>query len=87
MPYAGHVAGDGVCCQANIMASAKVWPAMLTAFEQATGPLVGRLALVASAIAQQPGWRELLARLAPEQWPVAGPLLERLRAAGRASQG
>jgi ABC-2 type transport system permease protein len=45
------------------------------------------LALVASAIAQQPGWRELLARLAPEQWPVAGPLLERLRAAGRASQG
>ncbi|HEX3830327.1 MAG TPA: hypothetical protein VHW04_00080 [Solirubrobacteraceae bacterium] len=39
------------------------------------------LALVASAIAQQPGWRELLPRLAPEQWPVAAELLERLRIA------
>jgi uncharacterized Ntn-hydrolase superfamily protein len=194
MPEAGHVTGDGVCCQANIMASAEVWPAMLLAFETAAGTLSARLmtalhaaeaaggdirgrqsaaivvvpasgepwrtvvslrvedsseplaeldrllvldaayklagegdehvaagemdegarlyqrahqldpeshelrfwaglgaaqrgevddglALVASAIAQQPGWRELLARLAPEQWPVAAELLERLRMA------
>jgi uncharacterized Ntn-hydrolase superfamily protein len=194
IPFAGHVTGDGVCCQANIMSSADVWPAMLKAFETATGALSTRLmaalhaaeaaggdvrgrqsaamvvvpgsgepwetivslrvedhpeplteldrllvldaayklagegdervaagdidaaarcyqwahelvpdshelrfwaglgaaqraelddglALVASAIAQQPGWRELLARLAPEQWPVAAELLERLRIA------
>ena len=194
MPFAGHVTGEGVCCQANIMSSAEVWPAMLEAFETAAGTLSARLmaalhaaeaaggdirgrqsaaivvvpgsgepwetvvslrvedhpeplaeldrllvldaayklagegdervaagdidaaarfyqqahelvpdshelrfwaglgaaqraevdaglALVASAIAQQPGWRELLARLAPEQWPVAAELLERLRIA------
>jgi uncharacterized Ntn-hydrolase superfamily protein len=195
MAHAGHVTGEGVSCQANIMASAEVWPAMLSAFQEAQGsPLARRLlaalhaaeatggdlrgrqsaaivvvpdsgqswervvslrvedhpeplaeldrllvldaayklagegdervaagdideaarfyqqahelapashelrfwaglgaaqraevddglALVASAIAQQPGWRELLARLAPEQWPVAAELLERLRIA------
>jgi uncharacterized Ntn-hydrolase superfamily protein len=43
MPEAGHVIGDGVCCQANIMASPSVWPAMLEAFERTSGPLVGRL--------------------------------------------
>jgi uncharacterized Ntn-hydrolase superfamily protein len=43
MPEAGHVTGDGVSCQANIMASARVWPAMLRAFEAASGPLVTRL--------------------------------------------
>jgi uncharacterized Ntn-hydrolase superfamily protein len=43
MPDAGHVTADGVSCQANIMASASVWPAMLEAFERAGGPLVGRL--------------------------------------------
>jgi uncharacterized Ntn-hydrolase superfamily protein len=194
MPFAGHITGDGVCCQANIMSSPDVWPAMLEAFETATGTLSDRLmaalhaaeaaggdvrgrqsaaivvvpgsgepwrtlvslrvedhpeplaeldrllvldaaytlagegdervaagdideaarfyqqahelapeshelrfwaglgaaqradvddglALVASAIAQQPGWRELLVRLAPEQWPVAAELLECLRIA------
>lgn len=198
MPHAGHITREGVSCQANITASPEVWPAMLQAFETATGTLSARLmaalhaaeaaggdirgrqsaallvvpgsgepwetvvslrvedhaepleeldrllvldqaykragegdehaaagdmvpaarlyqqahelvpeshelrfwaglgaaqrgevddglGLVASAIAQQPGWRELLARLAPEQWPVAGPLLERLQAAGRVS--
>jgi uncharacterized Ntn-hydrolase superfamily protein len=44
MPFAGHVTGEGVCCQANIMASAEVWPAMLSAFEEAQGsPLARRL--------------------------------------------
>src|SRR5947209_1734738 len=43
IPLAGHVVGEGVCCQANIMASEEVWPAMLDAFGAATGPLARRL--------------------------------------------
>jgi uncharacterized Ntn-hydrolase superfamily protein len=43
MPEAGHVTGDGVSCQANIMASARVWPEMLSAFEAGRGPLADRL--------------------------------------------
>ncbi|MGA9858409.1 MAG: DUF1028 domain-containing protein [Solirubrobacteraceae bacterium] len=43
MTYAGDVQGPGVSCQANIMASASVWPAMLEAFSAASGPLTGRL--------------------------------------------
>ncbi len=35
--------GDGFCAQANMMASADVWPAMAHAFEAATGPLARRL--------------------------------------------
>jgi uncharacterized Ntn-hydrolase superfamily protein len=197
MPFAGHVTGQGVSCQANIMASPEVWPAMLAAFEDAGGPLSRRLmaalhaaetaggdirgrqsaaivvapghgepwqrvvslrvedhpeplreldrllvldgayklagegdehaaagqldeagrlyerahalapeshelrfwagmgaaqrgdldvglGLIASAVAQQPGWHELLGRLPAEQWPVAGALLARLDAASDA---
>lgn len=40
---AGHVTGDGVSCQANIMASAEVWPAMLEAYETTRGLLHDRL--------------------------------------------
>jgi uncharacterized Ntn-hydrolase superfamily protein len=43
MPCAGHVIADGVSCQANIMSSERVWPAMLAAFEAAEGPLTLRL--------------------------------------------
>jgi uncharacterized Ntn-hydrolase superfamily protein len=43
MPFAGHVIGEGVSCQANIMASEDVWPAMLNAFDVARGPLATRL--------------------------------------------
>ena len=43
MAYAGHATGDAVSCQANIMASASVWPAMLTAFKAASGSLTDRL--------------------------------------------
>ena len=43
IPCAGHLIGDGVSCQANIMASERVWPAMLEAFQSAAGPLAGRL--------------------------------------------
>ncbi len=31
MAYAGHITGEGVSCQANIMATERVWPAMLEA--------------------------------------------------------
>ncbi len=34
---AGHLTGEGVSCQANIMVSERVWPAMLEAFTAASG--------------------------------------------------
>jgi uncharacterized Ntn-hydrolase superfamily protein len=34
--YAGHITGQGVSCQANIMATERVWPAMLDAFGAAS---------------------------------------------------
>ena len=43
MAFAGHVTGAGVSCQANIMASERVWPAMLEAFIATTGSLGERL--------------------------------------------
>jgi uncharacterized Ntn-hydrolase superfamily protein len=43
MAFAGDQAGDGYSVQANMMASAAVWPAMAEAFEAAEGPLARRL--------------------------------------------
>lgn len=43
MAYAGHVLRDHHSCQANLMASEAVWPAMSEAFEGAGGDLSGRL--------------------------------------------
>jgi uncharacterized Ntn-hydrolase superfamily protein len=43
MAAAGDTQGDGVSCQANIMVSDAVWPAMLDAFGHAGGPLSLRL--------------------------------------------
>lgn len=43
IPFAGHAVGDGVCCQANIMATEKVWPAMVDAFSSSSGSLSERL--------------------------------------------
>ncbi len=43
MDFAGHVTGDQVSCQANIMANATVWSRMLEAFSTAAGPLASRL--------------------------------------------
>ena len=43
IPYAGHITGEGVSCQANIMASEQVWPAMLETYRSTTGPLAMRL--------------------------------------------
>jgi uncharacterized Ntn-hydrolase superfamily protein len=41
--FAGHVTGDGVSCQANIMVSERVWPAMLEAYQSGGGSLTQRL--------------------------------------------
>jgi uncharacterized Ntn-hydrolase superfamily protein len=43
IPFAGHVAADEVSCQANMMASERVWPEMLRAFSSAEGTLTRRL--------------------------------------------
>jgi uncharacterized Ntn-hydrolase superfamily protein len=43
MSFAGDIQADGVSCQANIMASAEVWPAMLDAYLAGTGSLATRL--------------------------------------------
>jgi uncharacterized Ntn-hydrolase superfamily protein len=43
MAFAGHAVGRGVSCQANIMASERVWPAMLATFTGTTGSLTTRL--------------------------------------------
>lgn len=53
--YAGHDAGPGFCAQANMMASAMVWPAMAQAYERATGPLARRLAAAMHAAEAQGG--------------------------------
>lgn len=43
IPASGHAVGEGVCSQANMMASDAVWPAMLEAFSSAPGPFTHRL--------------------------------------------
>jgi uncharacterized Ntn-hydrolase superfamily protein len=43
IPYAGHATGDAVSCQANLMGSERVWPAMLDAYERSEGSLAQRL--------------------------------------------
>jgi uncharacterized Ntn-hydrolase superfamily protein len=55
---AGHVRAAGVACQANMMGSAAVWPAMLDAFRGASGTLAERL-MTALEAAQAAGgdWR------------------------------
>jgi uncharacterized Ntn-hydrolase superfamily protein len=51
---AGHQTGDGFSVQANIMADAKVWPAMAKAYQTKQGPLAERL-LAALDAAQAAG--------------------------------
>jgi uncharacterized Ntn-hydrolase superfamily protein len=43
MAFAGHATGEAVSCQANIMSSERVWPAMLEAFTAVDGSLTARL--------------------------------------------
>jgi uncharacterized Ntn-hydrolase superfamily protein len=49
IPFAGHASGDGLSCQANMMASERVWPAMLDTFAATEGPLTLRLMAVLDA--------------------------------------
>jgi uncharacterized Ntn-hydrolase superfamily protein len=43
IPDAGHVEGEGFSCQANLMANARVWPAMAAAYRAAKGDLAERM--------------------------------------------
>jgi uncharacterized Ntn-hydrolase superfamily protein len=43
MPDAGHTTGDGFSCQANLMATAAVWPAMAAAFSSTRATFALRL--------------------------------------------
>jgi uncharacterized Ntn-hydrolase superfamily protein len=52
---AGHVTGAGVSCQANIMVSERVWPAMLDAFTAAPGSLTARLMTALDAAEREGG--------------------------------
>jgi uncharacterized Ntn-hydrolase superfamily protein len=54
IPHAGHVTGDGVSCQANMMARPGVPEAMLDAFRAAQGDLAARL-LAALQAAERAG--------------------------------
>jgi uncharacterized Ntn-hydrolase superfamily protein len=54
MAFAGDVQGDGVSCQANIMATEEVWPAMLEAYTSGQGSLSSRL-LTALNVAEATG--------------------------------
>jgi uncharacterized Ntn-hydrolase superfamily protein len=46
---AGHQTGDGFSAQANMMASAGVWPAMAAAYASTDGPLARRLLVALDA--------------------------------------
>jgi uncharacterized Ntn-hydrolase superfamily protein len=46
---AGHQTGDGFSAQANMMASAEVWPSMAGAYASADGPLARRLLVALNA--------------------------------------
>ena len=52
--HATSLAGPGYACQGNILASARVVPAMAEAYEQASGPLADRM-LAALRAAQREG--------------------------------
>ena len=43
IPFCGHKSGAQYSCQANLMASDKVWPAMADAYEKAQGDLAERM--------------------------------------------
>lgn len=55
IPFAGHAIGDGVSCQANIMESERVWPAMLDTFSSSQGSLTNRLLAALDAAEAQGG--------------------------------
>lgn len=55
IPFAGHATGEEFSCQANLMASETVWPAMREAFTSSAGPLTERLLIALEAAEAQGG--------------------------------
>jgi uncharacterized Ntn-hydrolase superfamily protein len=55
IPFAGHETGEAFSCQANIMASPAVWPAMAEAFAQTSGDLADRLVAALAAAEREGG--------------------------------
>jgi len=55
IPAAGHRVGENYSVQANLMANDRVWPAMATAFERATGDLAERMMQALEAAEQAGG--------------------------------
>ncbi len=55
VPECGHLVGEGYSVQANMMASAKVWPAMARAFERSVGPLAERMVAALEAAQAEGG--------------------------------
>ena len=55
IPHAGDATGEGFSCQANMMGSATVWPAMAEAFASAEGGLAERLLVALEAAEGQGG--------------------------------
>jgi uncharacterized Ntn-hydrolase superfamily protein len=85
IPFAGHQTGDGVSCQANIMASAAVWPAMLAAFDAARGTLVERLLTALEAAEAQGG--DIRGRQSAAILVVAAAAPARARGISRRGEG
>jgi uncharacterized Ntn-hydrolase superfamily protein len=58
IPDAGHVHRTNIACQANMMATSTVWPAMLETFRSATGTMAERLVAALEAAQSEGGdWR------------------------------
>jgi uncharacterized Ntn-hydrolase superfamily protein len=55
IPFAGHSTGEEVSCQANMMASETVWPAMLDTYRQTAGSLTHRLLAALDAAEREGG--------------------------------
>ena len=67
---AGHLTRDGVSVQANMMTDDTVWPAMLAAYERATGDLATRL--VATLAAAEASGGDIRGRQSAALLVVAG---------------
>ncbi len=52
---AGHATAEGVSCQANMMRSPRVWPAMLEAYQASDGDLADRLMAALDAAEEEGG--------------------------------
>ena len=72
---AGHLTGDGFSVQANLMASADVWPAMGRVYEAGSGDLADRL--VAALEAAQAAGGDLRGQQSAALVVVVGERLER----------